>query len=232
MHLVMFDVDGTLVTGDGTDEVCYCEAVNDVLGIPQIDTDWSHYWNVTDSGITSELVEKHLHRRPEQEAIQAVRHAYVSKLRHQIGENPLSFRAVPGATELIADLRSMDGVCVCIATGGWRHAALLKLRLVGIPTDNIPVASSDDSDERRSIRAHACELACIQRHCEAFDSIVYVADHPGDLANSRRLGYGFVGIGSGNIAEELRCAGAIHVQPDFGNRDYFFKILRLTKGKP
>jgi hypothetical protein len=63
-HLVMFDVDGTLVKRNGIDDVCFSEAVGEVLGIGQIDTDWSHYSNVTDSGITSEIIQKNLTRRP------------------------------------------------------------------------------------------------------------------------------------------------------------------------
>ena len=118
---------------------------------------------------------------------------------------------------------------MCIATGGWRDAALLKLGAVGISIENIPLASSDDSHERESIMLLAHERARIRMNCEAFNSVLYVADHVGDFANSKKLGYSFVGIGSGEHGLELRRVGAIHVQPDFTNKDYFFRVLGMAK---
>jgi phosphoglycolate phosphatase-like HAD superfamily hydrolase len=229
MHLVMFDVDGTLVIGNGIDDVCFSEAVKDVLGIQQIDTDWSRYLNVTDSGITSEIIEKNLLRRAEEYDIRAVRHSYLTRLKHEIEKNPRSFQLIPGASELIASLRSRESVCMCIATGGWRDATLLKLGALGISTENIPIASSDDSPERESIMLLAHERARVHMNCEAFNSVLYVADHPWDYINSKKLGYGFVGIGSGEHELELRRAGAIHVLPNFTDKDYFLRVLGMTK---
>ncbi len=50
MHLIVFDVDGTLVESDEFDGVLYAKAVRDVLDI-DVDEDWSSYRHVTDSGI-------------------------------------------------------------------------------------------------------------------------------------------------------------------------------------
>ncbi|MGA8848599.1 MAG: hypothetical protein WB564_02050 [Dehalococcoidia bacterium] len=130
---------------------------------------------------------------------------------------------------MIADLRSMEGVCVCVATGGWRDAALLKLRLAGISAGDIPLASSDDSHERESIMLLAEERARVHKNCPAFSQVVYVADHVRDFLNARKLGYGFVGLGSGEQAQKLRLAGVTHVQPDFTDKRYFLRVLGMTK---
>ena len=58
MHVVSFDIDGTLVASVGFDAELYAEAVREVLGV-EIDTDWSRYENVTDSGILEEILDKH-----------------------------------------------------------------------------------------------------------------------------------------------------------------------------
>ena len=55
MHLVMFDIDGTLVHSYDFDEECYVEAVEEVLGCA-VNSDWSKYQHVTDSGILDEII--------------------------------------------------------------------------------------------------------------------------------------------------------------------------------
>ncbi len=201
MRLVMFDIDGTLVQWNDIDRICFSDAVKEVLGIDQIDTDWSHYSNVTDSGITSEIVERSLSRRAKERDVSAVRSAYVRRLRHEVENDLTCFQATPGALELITALCSEESVGVCLATGGWRASALLKLAVAGIPIGSIPLASADDSHERKTIMIRAHERARVHRNCEVFDSVVYVGDAAWDLANSKQLGYHFVGIGSGDHAQ-------------------------------
>jgi len=43
MHLVMFDIDGTLTQTTKVDEECFVRSFKDVFGFADIDTDWSHY---------------------------------------------------------------------------------------------------------------------------------------------------------------------------------------------
>ena len=229
MFLVMFDVDGTLVIGNVIDDVCFSQAIKEVLGVSQIDTDWSHYSNVTDSGITSEIIKKHLFKRATEDDINSVRRSYLSRLQDEIGRNPNSFRATLGAKELITALLSEDDVFVSMATGSWHDSALLKLRTVGFLFDNIPIASSDDAHKRESILRKSYDFAIANAGCEEFQSVLYIGDHPRDYVNSRKLGYDFIGIGSGNQAERLRHAGAKQVKPDFAERDYFLKILDIAR---
>ena len=51
MHLVMFDIDGTLTQTMKIDEECFVRSFKDVFGFADIDTDWSRYPHTTDSGI-------------------------------------------------------------------------------------------------------------------------------------------------------------------------------------
>ena len=50
MHVVCFDIDGTLVASADFDGDLYEQAVRDVLGV-DLNPDWSQYRNVSDSGI-------------------------------------------------------------------------------------------------------------------------------------------------------------------------------------
>lgn len=51
VHLVMFDIDGTLTETIKVDEECFVRSLEQVFGFTDIDADWSHYAYATDSGI-------------------------------------------------------------------------------------------------------------------------------------------------------------------------------------
>src|SRR5262245_11540744 len=55
MHLVMFDIDGTLTETMRVDGECFVRSFMDVFGFSDIDTDWSHYRHTTDSGILHDV---------------------------------------------------------------------------------------------------------------------------------------------------------------------------------
>jgi phosphoglycolate phosphatase-like HAD superfamily hydrolase len=72
MHLVVFDIDGTLTDTNLVDGECYWRAVREVLGLSGERPDWSDFHHVTDVGIAAELCARHLGRQlssPEIEAI-------------------------------------------------------------------------------------------------------------------------------------------------------------------
>ena len=57
MHLVVFDIDGTLVDSYEFDTALYADAIRRVLDT-DIDTDWTRYTNATDSGILDQIIEE------------------------------------------------------------------------------------------------------------------------------------------------------------------------------
>jgi beta-phosphoglucomutase-like phosphatase (HAD superfamily) len=66
MHLIMFDLDGTLVDSTKVDSGCYLQALVDVFGfdLDRIDRDWGNYPHVTDAGILQTLCQTELGRNP------------------------------------------------------------------------------------------------------------------------------------------------------------------------
>ncbi len=55
MHLVMFDIDGTLTETGKIDEECFVRSLADVCGFADVKTDWSSYKHTTDSGCAVSL---------------------------------------------------------------------------------------------------------------------------------------------------------------------------------
>src|SRR5204862_2307354 len=64
MHLVMFDIDGTLTETMKVDEECFVRSFKDVYGFADIDTDWSNYPRTTDSGIFRDVFTSRIGRSP------------------------------------------------------------------------------------------------------------------------------------------------------------------------
>ncbi len=84
MNLVMFDIDGTLTATTGIDEVCFIQAVREVLGVKEIDTDLLNYTHVTDEGITSEIIEQHTGRPAGREELSDIRNLFVKLLKEKL----------------------------------------------------------------------------------------------------------------------------------------------------
>jgi beta-phosphoglucomutase-like phosphatase (HAD superfamily) len=198
-HLVMFDIDGTLVDSAGFDASLYAEAVRTVLGV-EIDRTWGAYRNVTDSGILEELLEQRSEIDPSaiEDIRLGVKRRFVDAVRDYLGANAALIREIAGARALVEALRDMPGMRVAIATGGWAETARLKLRAIGVETEGLGFASASDAVARTKIMQLAEQRAL---HGAAAISRTYFGDGAWDQRASAELGYRFVAIGRG-VAHE------------------------------
>lgn len=193
MHVVSFDIDGTLVASADFDGELYAEAVRDVLDVG-IDTDWSRYENVTDSGILEELLRKHA--LPDQwvRLAREVHEAFVGRTERHVAENPGLIREIPGALALVEALRGVPKVRVCLATGGWAETAELKIRAIGLDPDGLAMATGSDASRRTDImrlaESRATRGGVARRR-------TYFGDGVWDRKAAEELGYDFVAVGGG-----------------------------------
>lgn len=192
MQLVCFDIDGTLVDSADVDGTLYADSVRAVLGI-ELDSDWSRFENVSDSGILHELVERHLPPSSRKAAAEEVRSQFVSNTRAHFAANPHSVREIPGARALVEALLQSPEVAVGIATGGWKETAALKLRAIGLEPDRIAMATSTDAMRRTEIMRLAESRAT---NGERVAKRTYFGDGVWDQQAARELGYAFIGVGA------------------------------------
>jgi hypothetical protein len=80
MHLVMFDIDGTLTETMKVDEECFVRSFQDVFGFPDIDADWSHYPRTTDSGIFHDIFTSRIGRSPMPQEVSRFRQHFIQLL--------------------------------------------------------------------------------------------------------------------------------------------------------
>ncbi|KZN53017.1 HAD hydrolase-like protein [Pseudoalteromonas luteoviolacea] len=154
-----------------------------------IDTNWSRYEHVTDSGILNQFFkEEHIESR--ERISEHIKRAFLSIIQTRIENNPVF--EIPGARQFISNLKEMDDVVISLATGGWYESAILKLESAGIDTSNIPIASANDHYSRIEIMKIAEKRAVREEKV----SFTYFGDGCWDLKACKELGVNFVLVGN------------------------------------
>ena len=187
LNHVMFDIDGTLIESYDFDSECFTEAVRDVTGYA-INSDWSRYKHVTDSGILNQFFEEKCIENTHQVAEQ-IKKMFLVKIRARLDKEPIN--EVSGASKFISQLKQLDNVIISLATGGWLESAILKLESAGIDISGIPIASSNDHHSRIEIM----KIAALRATNSSRLSFTYFGDGSWDLKACKALGVNFVLVG-------------------------------------
>ena len=191
MKALVFDIDGTLTQTNEVDSRCFVQAVQEVLGITDFDTDWGSYQFVTDSGIAQEISHRYCDRPMSGSVTKGLQERLVSLLREQPRE---SFQEVPGAIDFLKQLQASPDYAVSLATGAHRESALYKLEAAGFDIAEIPLASSSDAVVREHIMLQALDRSAQQERAR-FTSVTYFGDAAWDVEATANLGWKLVGIG-------------------------------------
>jgi phosphoglycolate phosphatase-like HAD superfamily hydrolase len=224
LHLVAFDIDGTLTDTNVVDGECYWRAVGEVIGIFGEQPDWSTFRHVTDAGIAAELCVPHLGREITAEEIGAIGSCLAAQLETALSGKDALGHQIPGSAEILSILTESPDFAVALATGGLRLSAEVKLRRAGLWFSTVPLASSTDAVSREDILRIAASRAA-EKYATCFATFTYVGDGVWDAKAARELGWRFIGIGSGPHAERLRKAGARIVIPDYLPAGAFLRLL-------
>ncbi len=192
MHVICFDIDGTLVASAGFDGELYEASIRDVLGV-KLKSDLAQYKNVSDAGILSEILEPISDSNERDRLRREVHATFVDRTKQYIADNPHLIREVPGAVDLVEVLRKFPNVRVSIATGGWAETAALKLRCIGLEPQSLAMATSSDALARTEIMRLA-EARATKREVTRR---TYFGDGVWDKRAAAELGYEFVAIGNG-----------------------------------
>ncbi|MDE2822264.1 MAG: haloacid dehalogenase-like hydrolase [Chloroflexota bacterium] len=217
MHLVVFDVDGTLVDSEDFDGVLYVRAIRNALKI-DVDDEWSGYRHQTDSGILNEVLDRSGIEGERSLAHASVRREFIALVACYLAARCDRLPEVPGARAFVNRLAARPDVAVAIATGGWKDTAAMKLRAIGLDPDTLNLASGSDALSRVEIMRIAANRALGGRSAHRR---TYLGNRPWDREASLRLGWHFIGIGP-DVAhsirfDDLRDTGAIwrelHLSP-------------------
>jgi phosphoglycolate phosphatase-like HAD superfamily hydrolase len=225
MHLIMFDLDGTLVDSTTIDSGCYLQALVDVFefDLDRIDRNWSNYPHITDAGILQTLCQTELGRDPNRAEVIYYQQRFLELLTIAVSTQPL--QPIFGAKEILDRLRIEPNYAIALATGAWEQTAQFKLQQTGLDKIIVPMACSDDARARTEIMKCAYQRSIEFYQQSQFETVTYVGDGVWDAVASKHLDYHFVGIGTGKRVTDLLATGAKHVFPHYQNIDRIMSIL-------
>jgi len=226
-RLAIFDIDGTLTDTNGVDDDCYRTTVAEALGVAESAIDWSGAAHVTDSEIFRFLSAAHRRSEPSADEMASARSRFVDRLRAKLEQTPARFTAIRGASTMLGRIVE-HGWSVAVATGGWGPSARLKLAVAELAIDDGVFACADDGRSRADI------VRLTQGRAEAFyqrqfDRVVSIGDGEWDVRTAIELEMPFVGIGTGERADQLRRSGAAIVLPDYSDLDAFMTALERAR---
>lgn len=212
-HLLLFDIDGTLVRG-GPAKKAFELAMESVFGTAG-PIDGHDFSGKTDPQIARELLGAVGVPREEVEAgFPALWDAYLGGLREKLPEKPMT--VIPGVTPLLERLGEMEGVALGLLTGNILEGARLKLGSVGLLGYFQIGGFGSDSEVREDLPAVAIERAARNWGVD-FDpqSVVVIGDTPRDVACGKYGGTRTVAVATGRFDEaSLAETGADHVFRD------------------
>jgi phosphoglycolate phosphatase len=224
--VLLFDIDGTLVTTGGAGRRAISRAFEKLHG--RIDACESFSLSgMTDRAIVRKALSI-IGAEVSPEAIDALIQCYLSFLDEEVERTAdRDYFVHAGMREAVAESRARKEVAVGLGTGNVRQGARVKLERVGIYDQFAFGGFGCDHEDRVELIRHGARcgaqlLGAPLEECR----VVVIGDTPKDVAAAQGIGALCIGVGTGNFtAAQLREAGADFAFSDFTERGALEALL-------
>ncbi len=213
-RLLLFDIDGTLLSCGGVPGHLFAHALEVVFGTAGGIGGYD-FAGKTDPQIVVDLMTAAgLPRHEVIAQLPAVRQCYVEHL--EAGLEAAAMRLMPGVEGLLAGLSSQGDFALGLLTGNWEAGARIKLSRVGLSEHFAFGGFGDDGIERSDLVPAALARASAARgESFAADEALIIGDTVLDVACGRAHGVPVLGVATGRTsAAALAAAGADWVVQD------------------
>lgn len=224
-HIILFDIDGTLVLTGGAGGRAMRRAFHDVFDVDDA-FDGIPMPGRTDLSIIRDAL-KQAGVAHENGPIARLRDRYFHYLAEALQEpHPLKV-IMPGVRELLDALLRRDDVFLALLTGNFARSAQLKLEYFDLWRYFRCGAFADDAEDRNQLLPVALERAAIHgAPVLSPERVIVVGDTPLDVECAAASGARAVAVATGPAdVATLRASGADVVFEDLTNTDAFLALL-------
>lgn len=202
LRLILFDIDGTLISTNGVAKRCLVEAIEETLGAETVGRTHD-FAGKTDPQIFAEIVrasalpEEHIEQR--QDAVFSV---FFRKLEAELNEGNVT--VLPGVRMLLEALRLEEAATLALLTGNMLQGARLKLTPPGLLEYFAFGAFGNDAYHRHDLPEIAVARA-YERTGATFRAkdIVIIGDTPHDIDCGRHLNVRSIGVATGGHSHDI-----------------------------
>jgi len=209
--VLLFDVDGTLVTTGGVGrralEIAFERSFGRRDACRSFRLDGMTDRAIVRTGLQAIAVE------PTEALIDRILVDYLLVLAEEVAAAPdATYRVHAGMAETVDAAHARAEVAVGLGTGNIREGARIKLERVGIYDRFSFGGFGCDAEDRTALIRRGAERGASQLGAPLEECrVVIIGDTPKDVAAARAIGAEAVGVGTGSFsAEQLLTAGATH----------------------
>lgn len=204
--LILFDIDGTLISSGGAGTRALTKAFNDIFSISE-GFEGIEMAGKTDIEIMREGMFKHNINQRE-ELIKRMEEGYIYYLKREIHNNGRHLK--PGIKEILDHLKGIKGVHLGLLTGNLEKGARIKLEPFGInPYFPFGAFGSDDEDRNRLLPVALKKFSDIFNMSLRPEDAIVIGDTTRDIACSKPFGAYSVVVATGSYSyRELINSGA------------------------
>jgi len=223
--LVLFDVDGTLITRCRVHEESFSVAFRKVLGIELGEKDTGSAGQ-TDRKIVTELMRK---KGLDEKTIRSgVGHVFAAMSKHVEGniKKDNSFHEIPHVMELLVELEKRGDI-LGLVTGNVEKIARLKLQKLGL-LDFFEVGAFGNTSEKRSDLAMKAIKGAERKFKTKIDKkdVFVIGDTPRDIESGKETGVRTIAMATGPFTLfELKKHNPDYAFADFSEKDKIVQAM-------
>ncbi|MFQ5881829.1 MAG: HAD family hydrolase [Candidatus Methylomirabilales bacterium] len=231
IHLVLFDVDGTLILTGGAGIRAFERTFRELFR-SQVVMEGIRVHGRTDREIIEDIFDNMLGRSPTPEEIQAICNRYVVHLQEEVRQSP-GYRVMPGIPQLLEILSGRPDVRLGLATGNLEAAARIKLGRADLNRYFRFGGFGSDARDRTTVVQKAIERGrtLLGRPRESI-KVVVIGDTDLDIVSGREVGATTVAVATGGDSwETLVHASPDHLLKDLSRPEELLAILTDSSGR-
>jgi len=227
--IVLFDLDGTLLSAGGAERRALLRAFRELWGIDAA-VDGLRVHGRTDPEIMGDIFQARLGRPLRTTERELLYRRYLAHLEQELISSP-GFRVLPGVRELLETLGADRDILLGLATGNLEEAATLKLHRAELDgTFRFGGFGSDAADREALVRLAIDRGRVLLGRQTHSVGVILVGDTVLDITAGKGLKVSTVAVASGGDSyETLAAADPDHLLSNLSDPTAFLRILEMVR---